>query len=117
LVPAFEFDVTLLPYAVQSLLVAAQSFSRTIDRRVICFATKKRVAARLRWQHEEYCSNTRHDVDQVMNRWPASIRVFMDFRMSCIGCPIATFHSVDEATREHAIDPAAFMSALQFVAM
>jgi hypothetical protein len=25
--------------------------------------------------------------------------------------------SVDEATREHAIDPAAFMSALQFVAM
>jgi hybrid cluster-associated redox disulfide protein len=31
-------------------------------------------------------------VDQVMNRWPDSIRVFMDFRMGCVGCPIATFH-------------------------
>jgi len=55
-------------------------------------------------------------VDQVMTRWPASIRVFMDFKMSCVGCPIATFHSVDEASREHAIDPAAFLSALQRVA-
>jgi hybrid cluster-associated redox disulfide protein len=51
-------------------------------------------------------------VDQVMNRWPASIRVFMDFKMSCVGCPIATFHSVDEASREHGIDPGAFLEAL-----
>lgn len=54
-------------------------------------------------------------VDQVMSRWPASIRVFMDFKMSCIGCPIATFHSVDEASREHKIDGAAFLTALQAV--
>ena len=51
-------------------------------------------------------------VDQVMNRWPASIRVFMDFKMGCIGCPIATFHSVDEASREHEIDGGAFLLAL-----
>ncbi len=55
-------------------------------------------------------------VDQVMNRWPASMRVFMDFKMSCVGCPIAAFHSVDEASREHAIDAGAFLSALQRVA-
>ena len=51
-------------------------------------------------------------VDQVMNRWPASIRVFMDFKMSCVGCPIATFHSADEASREHVIDTAVFLGAL-----
>jgi hybrid cluster-associated redox disulfide protein len=51
-------------------------------------------------------------VDQVMNRWPASIRVFMDFRMNCVGCPIATFHSVEEASREHKIDAGAFLEAL-----
>ena len=51
-------------------------------------------------------------VDQVMNRWPASIRVFMDFRMGCVGCPIASFHSVDEASREHKIDGDAFLLAL-----
>jgi hybrid cluster-associated redox disulfide protein len=55
-------------------------------------------------------------VDQVMNRWPASIRVFMDFRMGCVGCPIATFHSVDEASREHEIDGGAFLAALQAAA-
>jgi hybrid cluster-associated redox disulfide protein len=54
-------------------------------------------------------------VDQVMNRWPASIRVFMDFRLNCVGCPIATFHSVDEACREHKVDGGAFLGALQTV--
>jgi len=55
-------------------------------------------------------------VDQVMNRWPASIRVFMDFRLGCVGCPIATFHSVEEASGEHNIDGGAFLAALQAVA-
>ena len=55
-------------------------------------------------------------VDQVMNRWPATIRVFMDFKLGCVGCPIATFHSLDEASREHKIDGTAFLAALQSVA-
>ncbi len=54
-------------------------------------------------------------VEQVMNRWPHSIRVFLDFKMSCVGCPIASFHSVDEASREHQIDGDAFLAALQAV--
>jgi hybrid cluster-associated redox disulfide protein len=52
-------------------------------------------------------------VDQVMTRWPASIRVFMEFGMSCVGCPIASFHSVDDASREHELNPAAFLLALK----
>ena len=55
-------------------------------------------------------------VDHVMSRWPASIRVFIDFKMNCVGCPIATFHSVGEASREHKIDAAALLGALQLVA-
>jgi hybrid cluster-associated redox disulfide protein len=55
-------------------------------------------------------------VDHVMSRWPATLRVFMDFKLSCVGCPIATFHSVDEACSEHNIDGAAFLTALQAVA-
>ena len=43
-------------------------------------------------------------VDDVMRRSPATIRVFLDFRMSCVGCPIASFHSIEEAAREHGID-------------
>jgi hybrid cluster-associated redox disulfide protein len=52
-------------------------------------------------------------VDDVMRRWPSTIRVFLDFRMRCVGCPIATFHSVDEACDEHSVNPAAFLSKLR----
>jgi len=52
-------------------------------------------------------------VDDVMTRWPATIRVFLDFKLGCVGCPIASFHSVDDACREHGIDQASFMVALR----
>jgi hybrid cluster-associated redox disulfide protein len=55
-------------------------------------------------------------VDDVMTRWPATIRVFLDFKLGCVGCPIASFHSVDDACREHGIYPGCFMSALRGVA-
>jgi hypothetical protein len=36
--------------------------------------------------------------------------------MGCVGCPIATFHSVDETSREHNVAGGAFLAALQTVA-
>lgn len=55
-------------------------------------------------------------VEQVMNRWPDSVRVFLDFGMDCVGCPIAAFHSVEEASREHGIDGDAILAKLRSVA-
>jgi hybrid cluster-associated redox disulfide protein len=52
-------------------------------------------------------------VDDVMTRWPATIRVFLDFKLGCVGCPIASFHSVDDACREHGTDQVSFMTALR----
>ena len=52
-------------------------------------------------------------VDDVMTRWPATIRVFLDFRLGCVGCPIASFHSIGDACREHGIDEAGFLDALR----
>ena len=52
-------------------------------------------------------------VDDVMTCWPATIRVFLDFKLSCVGCPIASFHSIDDACREHGNDQASFMAALR----
>ncbi|WP_293856229.1 DUF1858 domain-containing protein [uncultured Alsobacter sp.] len=51
-------------------------------------------------------------VDDVMRRWPATIRVFLKFRFLCVGCPIACFHSVRQACREHHADETAFLEAL-----
>ena len=48
-------------------------------------------------------------VDDIMRRWPSTIRVFLDFRMRCVGCPIGTFHSVDEACEEHDVDVEALL--------
>ena len=39
-----------------------------------------------------------------------------DFGMNCVGCPIAAFHSVDEASRAHGIDGHAVLAKLRSVA-
>ena len=43
-------------------------------------------------------------VDEIMRRWPETIRVFMRHQMLCIGCPIGDFHTVPEACEAHTID-------------
>jgi hybrid cluster-associated redox disulfide protein len=52
-------------------------------------------------------------VEDVMRCWPATIRVFLDFRLGCIGCPIASFHTIDDACREHGIGREALLDALR----
>ena len=39
--------------------------------------------------------------------------MILDFRMGCVGCPIATFHSVDDACKEHGVDRDEFLAALR----
>jgi hybrid cluster-associated redox disulfide protein len=55
-------------------------------------------------------------VDEVMRRWPATIRVFLGFGMHCVGCPIAGFHSIADACREHRAEPVLFLAALRAAA-
>lgn len=43
-------------------------------------------------------------MDEIMRTWPETIRVILDHRLLCVGCPIAGFHTVDDAIREHEID-------------
>ena len=51
-------------------------------------------------------------VDQIMRDVPATIRVFLDFHMGCVGCPIGPYHTVKDACREHGVDQARFMRSL-----
>jgi hybrid cluster-associated redox disulfide protein len=55
-------------------------------------------------------------VDDIMSEWPQTIEVFLRFRMRCVGCPIACFHTVDDACREHGVDRLAFLQALRAAA-
>jgi len=51
-------------------------------------------------------------VGALMRRRPETIRVFLDHRFECVGCPIAFMHSVADAIREHNADGKAFLHAL-----
>jgi hybrid cluster-associated redox disulfide protein len=51
-------------------------------------------------------------VDEIMRRWPATIRPFIQNRMLCIGCPIGIFHTVKDACEEHGVEEASFWREL-----
>jgi len=43
-------------------------------------------------------------VSEIMRRWPATMRLFIDRRLLCVGCPIAPFHVLTDVAREHGTD-------------
>lgn len=55
---------------------------------------------------------SQHDVDEIMRRWPATIRVFIRNRMLCIGCPIGIFHTAKDAGEVHDLDEETFSREL-----
>lgn len=42
-------------------------------------------------------------VEDVMQAWPETFRVFLRRRMACIGCEAAAFHTVAEAVRIYGV--------------
>ncbi|RWO28564.1 MAG: DUF1858 domain-containing protein [Mesorhizobium sp.] len=51
-------------------------------------------------------------VDEIVRRWPATIRVMIRNRMLCIGCPIGIFHTVADACHAHRVDLESFSQEL-----
>ena len=51
-------------------------------------------------------------IDEIMRRWPMTIRVVMRHRMLCIGCPIGIFHTVADACHAHRLDIESFSAEL-----
>ncbi len=43
-------------------------------------------------------------VMDIMDNWPETITVFIRYKMLCIGCSVAPFHTVKEACAEHSVD-------------
>lgn len=52
-------------------------------------------------------------VFEIMDTWPETISVFLQFKMLCVGCSVAPFHTIEEACMEHEISEDAFRDALQ----
>jgi hybrid cluster-associated redox disulfide protein len=54
-------------------------------------------------------------VAEIMSAYPAAIRLFMDWQLHCIGCPIAPFHTICDAALEHRVSPAELVAAVEAV--
>ncbi|ESY72908.1 DUF1858 domain-containing protein [Mesorhizobium sp. M1050] len=52
-------------------------------------------------------------MDEIMHDFPAAIRVVLQHGMLCVGCPIASFHTVSDAAREHHLNEEQLSSDLQ----
>ena len=52
-------------------------------------------------------------LDTIMARWPATVRVFVDWRLHCVGCPIANFHGLGDSAAEHGYPLDALKQAVQ----
>lgn len=51
-------------------------------------------------------------VADILQDHPACLRVFLDFKMLCVGCHVAPFHTIDDACLEHDIDLRTFLKVL-----
>jgi hybrid cluster-associated redox disulfide protein len=52
-------------------------------------------------------------VGAIMKRWPRTARVFIDGGFHCVGCPIAGFHRIADAAREHGYPEEVLAAALR----
>ncbi|MFD2055391.1 DUF1858 domain-containing protein [Mesorhizobium calcicola] len=52
-------------------------------------------------------------MDEIMHGSPAAIRVVLQHGLLCVGCPIASFHTVSDAAREHDLNADQLSADLQ----
>jgi hybrid cluster-associated redox disulfide protein len=53
--------------------------------------------------------------DEVLRRFPRAIAVFIELKLHCVGCPIASFHTLAEVAREHGLDLDPLLDALHAI--
>lgn len=52
-------------------------------------------------------------VQSVLDRWPAAIPVFIQHRLHCVGCQMASFNTLAEAVQVHGVPLEPFLADLQ----
>lgn len=62
-------------------------------------------------EHSQLMANL--TVNEVMDRWPQTIPIFLRYRMACIGCPIGRFETVAEVAEIYRMELDHFIGDLQ----
>jgi hybrid cluster-associated redox disulfide protein len=51
-------------------------------------------------------------VEQTLDRWPETARIFLKYRMNCVGCCMDRFETLEQVLANYAIPPRAFLNDL-----
>ncbi len=52
-------------------------------------------------------------VAELLNRWAQAASVFVNFRMACVGCPLASFETLDSAAKVYGLPLMSLMGKLE----
>jgi hybrid cluster-associated redox disulfide protein len=52
-------------------------------------------------------------VKDILDGHPEAVKAFIDLGLMCVGCPVAAFHTLADAAREHDRDPAELLCILR----
>ncbi len=55
-------------------------------------------------------------VEEIMGRWPATARVFIQRKMACVGCIMAPFQTLAAAARAYGIPERELLADMQAAA-
>lgn len=43
-------------------------------------------------------------INEVLNKYPESMKVFEDFGLGCVGCEAALFENIEQGAQVHGVD-------------
>jgi hybrid cluster-associated redox disulfide protein len=52
-------------------------------------------------------------VEVMLEKWPGISRVFINYRMSCIGCPFSKFHTLQDTCEIYQLDAKVLLGQVQ----
>ncbi|MBT8460808.1 MAG: DUF1858 domain-containing protein [Boseongicola sp.] len=52
-------------------------------------------------------------VATIMRQWPETIPIFLEFKMLCVGCPFASFHTLANACDLHPVQSSNVLERLE----
>jgi hybrid cluster-associated redox disulfide protein len=53
-----------------------------------------------------------HFIDEILNQWPETIKLFLDYRMACVGCSMSSFDTLRDALAAHDLPQDVVLHAL-----
>lgn len=52
------------------------------------------------------------NVESLLSQWPATAQVFISYRMACVGCDFAKYHTTQEALEAYSLEQSIILNEL-----